>query len=101
MSAIRATGERAELPRAAPASPLITTLRQFAGRDARRWRFVAALVLREAHGLQLGEIGQAIGRSPGQVSRGLRRVVERLREEPRPEPAAARDEPGHADGDGI
>lgn len=98
MSAMRATGIRADLPRVDRDESLVGAMRRYAARDRRRWKWLAAVALRAVYGCQNHEIGQAIDQHPSHVGRQLPAVLRELRTHL---VSPDLDDDGFAGGDGI
>jgi hypothetical protein len=71
--------QRVILPRLEPDNVWSTLDANYARGDARRWKYLAMLALRENCGWTFEQIGTAFGHPRGHVSRCLRAVKEELR----------------------
>jgi hypothetical protein len=79
MSCIRRNGVKTLLPRNGPDAFWDAVEEQFDPDDARAWRYLAMLALRETAGWSLERIGRAFGHPKGHVTRCLERIKDDLR----------------------
>lgn len=94
MPAPRPSGlKKIPLPRSGPGPFWAAVDAHFAGGDARRWKYLAMLSLRENCGWPLESVGAAFGHPKGHVSRCLAKVKAdlRVRFEPGPPDAGGGD----------
>lgn len=81
MSVARPNGTKILLPRSGPDQFWQLIHDHFAGDDARRWKYLAMLALRENAGWPLDRIGTVFGHPKGHVTRCLRRIKLELRKD--------------------
>lgn len=81
MSVARPNGTKILLPRSGPDQFWQLIHDHFAGDDARRWKYLAMLALRENAGWPLDRIGNVFGHPKGHVTRCLARIKQELRED--------------------
>ncbi len=80
MSVSRPDGTKILLPRTGPDQFWQIIHQHFAGEDARKWKYLAMLALRENAGWPLDRIGNVFGHPKGHVTRCLSRVKQELRQ---------------------
>lgn len=80
MSVTRRNGTKVVLPRTGADEFWQMIGDHFAGEDARKWRYLAMLALRENAGWPLEQIGRVFGHPKGHVTRCLCRIKNELRE---------------------
>jgi hypothetical protein len=80
MSTTRPNGVRIVLPRFGADEFWQLIHDHFAGEDARSWKYLAMLALRENAGWPLERIGQVFGHPKGHVTRCLAKIKEQLRD---------------------
>lgn len=80
MSVARPNGTKIVLPRSGPDEFWQLVHDHFAGDDARKWKYLAMLALRENAGWPLDRIGNVFGHPKGHVTRCLARIKQELRE---------------------
>lgn len=80
MSCIRRNGMKTLLPRTGPDAFWDAVEEQFDSEDARVWRYLAMLALRESASWSLERIGRAFGHSKGHVTRCLERIKSDIRD---------------------
>lgn len=79
MSVAKRDGTKVLLPRTGPDQFWQIIHEHFAGEDARKWKYLAMLALRENAGWPLDRIGNVFGHPKGHVTRCLTRIKEELR----------------------
>ena len=79
MSVARPDGTKVLLPRSGPDEFWQLIHDHFAGDDARKWKYLAMLALRENAGWPLERIGNVFGHPKGHVTRCLTRIKRELR----------------------
>lgn len=80
MSVTRSNGTKIILPRTGPDEFWKLIHEHFAGEDARKWKYLAMLALRENAGWPLDRIGNVFGHPKGHVTRCLKKIKNDLRE---------------------
>jgi len=80
MSAMRPDKLKTILPRSGPEEFWMAIHSQYAGEDARKWKYLAMLALREDAHWPLEFIGRVFSHPKGHVTRCLRQVKQELRE---------------------
>jgi len=81
MSVARPNGTKILLPRSGPDQFWQLIHDHFAGEDARKWKYLAMLALRENAGWPLDRIGNVFGHPKGHVTRCLARIKGELRQD--------------------
>ena len=81
MSVTRRNGTKILLPRTGPDEFWKLIHENFAGKDERKWKYLAMLALRENAGWPLERIGNVFGHPKGHVTRCLARIKKELQEE--------------------
>ncbi|MCA9111882.1 MAG: hypothetical protein KDA52_18155 [Planctomycetaceae bacterium] len=79
MSVAKPNGTKVVLPRTGADEFWQTVHDHYAGDDARKWKYLAMLALRENAGWPLDRIGNVFGHPKGHITRCLRRIKEELR----------------------
>jgi hypothetical protein len=87
MSVIDERSNKVLLPRQGVDAFWRAVMEHYAGRDRRRWKYLAMLALQECADWPLECIGLVFGHPRGHVSRCLARVTDDLRDRFQPEPA--------------
>ena len=80
MSVINQKNQKVLLPRTGPDEFWQTISDRFAQGDARKWKYLAMLALRENAGWPLEQIAKVFQHKPGHISRCLAKIKEELRE---------------------
>jgi hypothetical protein len=80
MSAITTTGEKTFLPRCGADEFWSLVCAHYADQDARKWKYLAMLALRENAGWPLDRIGLAFQHPKGHITRCLANVKQELRD---------------------
>ena len=80
LSTIKKDGTKVVLPRTGPDHFWRVIHENFAGEDARKWKYLAMLALRENAGWPLEQIGAVFGHPKGHVTRCLEKIKGELRE---------------------
>ena len=81
MSVTKRNGTKIILPRTGPDEFWKLIYDNFAFEDARKWKYLAMLALRENAGWPLDRIGNVFGHPKGHVTRCLAKIKKDLREE--------------------
>ena len=79
MSIVNEENVKVLLPRSGPDDFWQIVAEEFAGRDERKWRYLAMLVLREHAGWPLEYIAKVFRHKPGHITRCLTRIKDELR----------------------
>jgi hypothetical protein len=86
MSVVSSENLKILLPRSGPDEFWQVIRQHYAGEDARKWRYLAMLALRENAGWPLDSIGEVFGHNKGHVTRCLTAVKSELRDRFRASP---------------